>query len=311
LGDIVGKSPAMQEVFDFVIRASALDTNIVIEGESGTGKELVALTIHKMSKRCDKPFLPINCGAIPETLFESGFFGHRKGAFTGAYIDKPGLFDHGDGGTIFLDEVGELSHNMQVKLLRAIEGKGYTPVGGNDIRQSDVRIIAASNRSLDLMLKEGQMRKDFFYRINIISLTLPALKSRKEDIPLLVDDFLQSYHGSKKATSIPKDTMAALYNYDWPGNVRELQNVLLRYLTMGRLDFIDPDQKPRPVEPGSIPPTDFNKENINLQTAVDHLEKSFIFKALNQTNWNRSKAAAMLGISRRALFRKTQKLDME
>ena len=310
-GNIVGKSRAMQEVYDFILRASASDAGVVIEGESGVGKEIVARTIHEMSDRRDKQFVPINCGALPETLFESELFGHKKGAFTGAYIDKPGLFDHAFGGTLFLDEVGELSLNMQVKLLRAIEGSGYIPLGSNTVKQSDVRIIATSNKNLNEMVKKRLMREDFFYRINIISITLPPLRNRKEDIPLLVDHFLQLYPDEKKATAVPGKIMAALYNYDWPGNVRELQNVLQRYLTMKRLDFIGLNLKNQPDEPENEPAIDFNRENINLRTAVGSLEKALILKALNQTNWNRSKAAEILGISRRALFRKTQKLEMK
>jgi PAS domain S-box-containing protein len=308
--NLVGKSPGIQKVYDFIIRASVSDANVVIEGESGTGKEVVALTIHKLSNRRDKPFVPVNCGAIPETLFESEFFGHRKGAFTGAYLDKPGLFDRAAGGTIFLDEVAELRLNMQVKLLRAIEGKGYTPIGDNEVKQPDVRIIATSNRKLIDMLKKGFMRKDFFYRINIISITIPPLRNRKEDIPLLVDDFLQLYHGGKKTPTIPGEIMAALYNYDWPGNIRELQNVLLRYLTMNRLDFIGVNLTAPADELGNGSLIEFNQGKINLQTAVENLEKTLILEALFQTNGNRSKAATLLGISRRALFRKTEKFEM-
>ena len=308
-GDIVGKSPAIQEVYDFIIIASASDANVVIEGETGTGKELVALTIHKMSDRRDKPFVPVNCGAIPETLFESEFFGHRKGAFTGAYLDKPGLFDRAAGGTIFLDEVSELSLDMQMKLLRAIEGNGYTPVGDNKVKQSDIRIIATSNRNLIDMVKKGFMRKDFFYRINIIFIHIPPLRNRKEDIPLLIDDFLQLYKGSNITTSIPGEIIAALYNHDWPGNIRELQGVLVRYLTMNRLDFISSNPTAHPDERGNEPVIEFNQGNIKLRAAVENLEKTLIFKALNQTHWNRSKAAMLLGISRRALLRKTKKFE--
>jgi PAS domain S-box-containing protein len=309
--NIVGKSPGIQKVYDFITRASVSDANVVIEGESGTGKEVVALAIHKLSNRRDKPFVPVNCGAIPETLFESEFFGYRKGAFTGAYLDKPGLFDRAAGGTILLDEVAELSLNMQVKLLRAIEGKGYTPIGDNKVKQPDVRIIATSNRNLIDMLKKGFMRKDFFYRINIIFIHIPPLRNRKEDIPLLIDDFLQLYHGGKKAPTIPGEIMVALYNYDWPGNIRELQSVLVRYLTMNRLDFFNPNITTPPDGPENRLAIDFNPDNMKLQAAVEHLEKTLILKALHQTNCNKSKAARRLGISRRALFRKTEKFEIK
>ncbi|MEE9610256.1 MAG: sigma 54-interacting transcriptional regulator, partial [Desulfatiglandales bacterium] len=236
-GDIIGKSPAMQEVYGLILKASASAPNVVIYGESGTGKELIARTIHDMSDRREKIFMPVNCGAVPESLFESEFFGHRKGAFTGAHTDKNGFFDVAHGGTLFLDEVGELTLNMQVKLLRAIEGGEFTPMGDNRIKKVDTRIMAATHRNLTTHVKEGLMREDFFYRIQVIPISVPPLRNRKEDIPLLVEHFLQSYGNGKKRPTIPYHIVASLCNYDWPGNVRELQNVLHRYLTLKRLDF--------------------------------------------------------------------------
>jgi len=192
-GDLVGRSPAMQEVYELTARASAVDANVVIYGESGTGKDLVAQMIHKLGKRRNKTFVPVNCGGLPEALVESEFFGHRKGAFTDASRDKPGFFDTAHKGTLFLDEVGELPLTMQVKLLRAIEGKGYTPVGDQAVRYADVRIIAATNRNLEEQVKQGMMREDFFYRINVITINVPPLRDRKEDIPLLIEHILQHY----------------------------------------------------------------------------------------------------------------------
>ena len=233
--DIIGKSQVMQEVYEFILQAAATQANVIIYGESGTGKELVAKAIHETSDRSRKGFVTVHCGAIPETLMESEFFGYKKGAFTGANMDKRGYLDEADGGTLFLDEVGEIGLNMQVKLLRAISGDGYTPVGSNTIKNTDVRIIAATNRNLRDLVKRGVMREDFFYRIHILPIYLPPLRERKDDLPLLIDYFLQLH--DKNHPPLPGNIVEALLNYDWPGNIRELQNVLHRYMTLKRLDF--------------------------------------------------------------------------
>jgi PAS domain S-box-containing protein len=308
-GNIVGKSPAMQEVYDLILKAASKDVNVFIYGESGTGKELVARAIHEMSDRHDREFVPVNCGAIPETLLESEFFGHKKGAFTGAHMDRPGFLDLADGGVLFLDEVGELSLNIQVKLLRAIEGGGYTPVGSTKVKRSDIRIIGATNRDLKERVRSGLMRDDFFYRIHIIPITLPPLRKRKEDIPLLVDHFLKSHDHGKEVSTVPGKVMEALYSYHWPGNVRELQNALHRYFTVGILDFIhseEEDLKGPGGEDSNGKPQDAGG---NLRSAVEDLEKNMIVRALNQAGWNRSRAADVLGIPRKTLFRKMKKFD--
>jgi len=305
-GDIIGKSPAMQEIYELILNAAASDAGIVIYGESGTGKELVAWTIHKMSQRRDKAFAPVNCGAIPDTLIESEFFGHRKGAFTGAHKDKRGFFDHAHGGTLFLDEVGELSPAMQVKLLRALAGGEYTPLGDHTVKKADVRIIAATNSDLTDMVKQGEMREDFYYRINIIPVTLPPLRERREDIPLLIDHFLKQFGGNTPPV-LPGDIIRILYDYDWPGNVRELQNALQRYLTTKHLDFIAPRYERNLVSPGAAEST---QEEQDFHEAVKTFEKQFIFRALDQNHWHRTKTAAMLGISRRSLFRLMEKYGL-
>ena len=233
--DIIGKSPVMQEVYEFILQAAETTANVIIYGESGTGKELVAKAIHETSDRSQKGFVTVHCGAIPETLMESEFFGYKKGAFTGASMDKRGYLDEAHSGTLFLDEVGDIGLNMQVKLLRAISGDGYTPVGSNTIKNADVRIIAATNRNLRDLVRRGVMREDFFYRIHILPIYLPPLRDRKDDIPLLIDYFLQLQ--DKKHPPLPGHISEALLNYNWPGNIRELQNVLHRYLTLKRLDF--------------------------------------------------------------------------
>ena len=301
-GDIIGKSPAMQEVYELIVKATATNAAAAIYGESGTGKELVARAIHDMSNRHDRAFVPVNCGAIPENLLESEFFGHKRGAFTGAQIDKNGLLDLADGGTLLLDEVGELSLNLQVKLLRAIEGGGYIPVGGTKTRKSDYRIISATNKNLQEQVNKGLMRDDFFYRLQVIPITLPPLREHKEDIPLLVDHFLR-INGNNKEPLIPSKIMEALMNYDWPGNVRELQNVLHRYLTIKRLDFMD-IAKPKLIAQDNRPPEKFSLEGLNFHSAVEDFEKDIILKGLEYNQWHKAKAASTLGLPRRTFFRK-------
>jgi len=307
-GDIIGRSPAIQQVYDLILRASGSDANVAIYGESGTGKELIARTIHKMSSRKDNMFVPVNCGAIPDALFESEFFGHKKGAFTGAHRDKKGFFDISHGGTLFLDEVGELRPEHQVKLLRAIEGGGYTPVGDTRARETDVRIIAATNRDLSELIKKGLMREDFFYRIHIIPINVPPLRNRKEDLPLLVEHFLGRYDEEMKIAGIPGKAFDALNNYAWPGNVRELQNVVHRYVTLGRLDFTSksaisyPETKPTSIE---LP-----HEESGLQATVEAFEKQQIIRILKQNNWHRGKTSAYLDIPPKTLYRKMKKYKL-
>ncbi|MFZ0134770.1 MAG: sigma 54-interacting transcriptional regulator [Desulfobacterales bacterium] len=295
LGGILGRSPAMQEVYELILKAAATEASVAIFGESGSGKELAAHAIHEHSTRKNKRFVAVNCGAIQESLFEREFFGHRKGAFSSAHADSPGYLDMADGGTLFLDEVSDLTLNMQAKLLRAIEGGGYRPVGGTETVASDFRIISASNTALSDKVNSGQMRNDFYYRLQVIRIQLPPLRGRKQDIPLLIEHFLRQMKTPSGTARIPGRIMDILVDYDWPGNVRELRNVLQRYVTLGHLEFLSPDS---PVH-SSPAATD-----LDLREAGRQLERSFITKALRQANGNRTRAAALLGISRRALFRK-------
>jgi PAS domain S-box-containing protein len=295
LGDIIGRSPVMQEVYELILKAAATDASVAILGESGTGKELVAHAIHDHSSRKNKRFLAVNCGAIQESLFEREFFGHRKGAFSSAHADSPGYLDMADGGTLFLDEVGELTVNMQAKLLRALEGAGYRPVGGTETVFADFRLISASNTPLSDKVGNGQMRTDFFYRIQVILIQLPPLRHRKQDIPLLAEHFLRKMQPASGAARVPGRIMDILIEYEWPGNVRELRNVLQRYLTLGHLEFLSPDPEFK---------TTSMTDEFKLREAVQQLEKSLISKALSRTGGNRTQAAALLGVSRRALFRK-------
>jgi PAS domain S-box-containing protein len=307
LGDIVGKSPAMHKIYDLILKASASDVGVAIYGESGTGKELIARNIHQMSARSAKSFVPVNCGAIPETLFESEFFGHRKGSFTGAHRDKDGFFDLAQGGTLFLDEVGELSTGNQVKLLRAIDGGGYRPVGGDKVRETNVRIIVATNRNLSEMIKKGLMREDFFYRIHIIPISVPPLREHKDDIPLLVDYFLEGFGEERKIETLPVKILEAMYNYEWPGNIRELENVLQRYNTLGRIDFLDVSET-QPVES-----TDLLSEfenGVGLREVMGVLEKQYLVRILDQNRWHKGKTATVLQLPAKTLYRKMKKYQL-
>lgn len=304
-GDIVGKSRIMQEVYEIIVKAANAKANVIIYGESGTGKELVARAIHQMSSRKDNRFVTVNCGAIPVNIIESEFFGYKKGAFTGAHADKLGYLDYANGGTLFLDEVGELNLNMQVKLLRVIDGGGFTPLGSNKIRKTDVRFIAATNRDLKKLIKNKAIREDFFYRVHIIPVYLPPLRERKEDIPLLIDHFIKM-HGNN-CPPITGKIMNQFLDYEWPGNVRELQNVIHRYISMKRIDFTgSPKEKylARKVE-AQIPPTG------NIQDIMDLYEKELIENALNNCQWRRKQAAEALGINRKTLFIKMRKYGLQ
>jgi PAS domain S-box-containing protein len=305
-GNIVGKSPAMQEVYELILRAAATDVNVIIYGESGTGKELVARAIHDMSDRKGKRFVSVNCGAIPQNLLESEFFGYKKGAFTGAINDKGGYLDLADEGTLFLDELGEMDLNIQAKLLRAVEGGGYTPVGDTKERRPNIRIIAATNRDLQEHVKNGLMREDFYYRVHIIPITLAPLRNRREDIPLLIDHFLKIYGYEEDLPPLTGTVLEKMMRYDWLGNVRELENTLHRYATLKKLDFLGTSSKEQ-VE--SLPPSgslsfDPKETSPKLRDFVAGLEKKYIIELLEQYQWNRSKVASILGISRRYLFTK-------
>lgn len=305
-GNIVGKSPAMQEVYELILKAATTDVNVIIYGESGTGKELVARAIHDMSDRKGKRFVPVNCGAIPQNLLESEFFGYKKGAFTGAIGDKRGYLELADEGSLFLDELGEMDLNIQAKLLRAIEGGGYTPVGGTEEKISNIRIIAATSRDLKEHVQKGLMREDFYYRVHIVPIYLPPLRERREDIPLLIHHFLKIYEYEKDLPPMTGRILEDLMSYDWSGNVRELENTLHRYATLKELDFLGTSSR---EQADSIPPSvdlsfDSKEKSPKLGDFIEGLEKKYIAQLLAQYHWNRSKVASILGISRRYLFTK-------
>lgn len=304
-GRIVGKSRVMREVYELILKAAFSRANVIIYGESGTGKELVAQTIHELSDRSAAQFVTVNCGAIPDNLVESEFFGYKKGAFTGAALDNPGYLSSADGGTLFLDEVGELDLNLQAKLLRAIDGGGYTPIGSTEIKTPDVRFIAATNRDLKAFVKQGRLREDFFYRIHIIPIHLPPLRERREDIAQLVYHFLSILSEDDKVPAVPADAMKMMQHHDWPGNVRELQNAIHRYLTLNKLDFMDAAAAgSSPAETGPAPiikPTGSNRE---LHSTMARFEREFLQQVLHEHQWHRGRAAAALNINRKTLFKK-------
>jgi PAS domain S-box-containing protein len=298
-GDLIGRSPGMQAIYELITKVATTDASVLISGESGTGKDLIAQTIHQLSARRAAAFVPVNCGSIPEALCESEFFGYRKGAFTGAWQDKPGLFAAAQHGTLFLDEVSELSAVMQVKLLRALDGQGYTPVGSQISQLADVRIVAATNRDVKTLVNQGVLREDFFYRLNVIQILVPPLRERREDIPLLVDFFLAQYAPTTPPPPLLGHIAEALYRYDWPGNIRQLQNVLQRYVMLNILDFDDQSAG----LPTMLPATDF------WQT-VGAFEKQLIQQTLAQQHGHKTRTAAQLNIPLRTLRRKMQQYGL-
>ena len=301
-GNIIGNSQSMQNVYHAIIKSANSEANVVIYGESGTGKEQVARAIHDMRSRANNEFVPVNCGAIPEPIMESEFFGHMKGAFTGASTDKKGYLDLANMGTLFLDEVGELTLPLQVKLLRALESGEYTPVGCNRARKSNFHLISATNKDLSGLLKKGLIREDFFYRVHVIPIYIPPLRDRKEDLPFLIDHFMKKYGDKTNPTPLPGNVIEALYKYDWPGNIRELQNVIQRYLTLGSCDFIQNLKPQRISELQFVDDSEYDGQD--LKAVVKAFERKYIAVTLEKKRWKKTLAAKSLYISRRTLFRK-------
>ncbi len=310
--EIIGTSGALQSVFRLVEKVASTNTNILIEGESGTGKELIARAIHHNSPRCDRPFVAINCGALPETLLESELFGHTKGAFTGAVTNKPGLLRAAEGGTVFLDEIGEVNSAMQVRLLRAVQEHEVTPVGAGRSVTFDARIICATNRDLEKEVAAGRFREDLFYRLNVIEVHLPPLRERREDIPLLVRHFItrtaREQAGAEKP--IERPAMSALINYAWPGNVRELQNAIERAFTLSG-DQIDLDSlPPRVRDAAANTGAQTMRDPDGLRPTLAEIERRYIFDALASVNQDKARAANILGIDLSTLYRKLKRYDV-
>jgi transcriptional regulator with PAS, ATPase and Fis domain len=309
-GTIFGQSAPMQRVYEQILSAAATDATVIIYGEPGTGKELVAHAIHDMSERRARRFVPVHCGAIPENLVESEFFGHTKGAFSGADTDKAGYVVFADGGTLFLDEVGEIPLLMQIKLLRLIEGLGFTPVGSSQVQQSNIRIIAATNRDLRERIGKGLLREDFYYRIHILPIHLPPLRERKDDLPMLIAHFLDLYGDKQKVAPMTRKLLERLKNYDWPGNVRELQNVIIRYCALQIIELGGNAAPSRTLLAGTPTIRYRGDEEKDLSAMVAAFEKQVIAEALEQHRWKRAKVAAHLGMDRKTLFSKMKRYGL-
>lgn len=310
--NLIGMSFSMQKVFEMIEKVADTNATVLITGESGVGKELVARAIHYNSRRRDNPLVIVNCGAIPETLLESELFGYEKGAFTGAFSTKIGRFEIADGGTIFLDEVGDMSMSLQVKLLRVIQEKEFERVGGNRVIKVDVRIIAATHRNLEQLVREGKFREDLYYRLNVVPIHIPPLRERKQDIPLLVDHFLKISNSLNNGAieGVSEKAMEVLMEYDYPGNVRELQNIIERIVVIKKKGIIDVDDLPekllKPKKPSFEP--DLNK---GYDTLVTEFEKSLIMKALSEAKGVKSRAAKVLNINRTTLIEKMKRLGIK
>jgi DNA-binding NtrC family response regulator len=307
--EIIGTSQALQSIFRLIEKVANTNANILISGESGTGKELVARAIHHHSKRSDKDFVAINCGALPESLLESELFGHTKGAFTDAKSDKKGLFRTADGGTLFLDEIGEIPQPLQVKLLRALQEHEVTPIGSSMPIKFDARIIAATNRDLEIEIKENHFREDLYYRLNVIEISLPPLRDRKEDIPLLAKHFVNKTAESQKTNpkQITKEAMSALINYQWFGNIRELQNAIERAFILSgeEIDFDCLSQKIKSESNSAF----VMRDSEGLRPPLDEMERRYILEVLESVNDDKTEASNILGIDLSTLYRKLKKFD--
>jgi len=305
---IIGKSARMRELFDMLATVAPTEATVLLLGESGTGKEIIANAIHQNSPRRERPYIKVNCAALPETLLESELFGHEKGAFTGAIEKKKGRFERADGGTIFLDEIGEMSLTTQTKILRVLQEREFEPVGGTKTIKVDVRIIAATNKNLEDEVKRGKFREDLYYRINVVPITIPPLRERAEDIPLLAAHFLRLYGEKNKRMlkGFADGVMDALMRYDWPGNVRELENIVERTVIMSRGDTITF---------ADLPPAIAGAQGTAIQTSpaisLKDVERETIIKALQQTEGNRTKAAVLLGITRKTLQNKIKEYGID
>jgi PAS domain S-box-containing protein len=302
--DMVSKSPALLRIFDILPDIAASESTVLIQGESGTGKELVARAIHSLSPRSEGPMVTVNCAAIPETLLESELFGHKAGAFTDARTDRPGRFALAEGGTVFLDEIADLSRTLQARLLRVLQDGSYEPLGATATEKADVRVIAATNRDLSEMVDAGEFREDLFYRINVIAVELPPLRDRREDVPLLVDHFIERFNRlrGKEISGVSPDVLAILMRHDYPGNVRELENILEHAFVMCRGSTIRRRHLPEHLVPDVA---------AGSPRSFDDAERLFLEAALERNGWNRAATARELGVHKTTLWRKMKRLGIE
>jgi DNA-binding NtrC family response regulator len=309
LPGLIATSAVMAQVLDLVGRVAPTDATVLICGESGTGKEIIAKALHHASPRADGRFVPINCGALPETLLESEIFGHVKGAFTGAAVNKKGLFEEAHGGTLFLDEIGEMAPGLQVKLLRALQSGEVRPVGSTQDISVDARVVAATNRDLEMMVREGHFREDLFYRLNVIPIVLPPLRERRADIPLLAEHFLARFaERQSRALRLSGGAMERLLRYAWPGNVRELQNAMERTAILARDETIEAGDLPHHVSAGlALGPA----PRLAAEQTLAEAERAHIVQILERHGWNHSRAAEALGIGRTTLWRKLKEYGIE
>ena len=314
--NLIGTSKAIRKIYELIEKVADTDSTVLISGASGTGKELIARAIHYDSSRSDKPLVVINCGAIPEELLESELFGHEKGAFTGAYKARIGRFEMANGGTIFLDEVGEMSPSLQVKLLRVLQEQKFERVGGTKTIHVDVRIIAATNKNLTMAINKGRFREDLYYRLNVIPIKVPSLKHRKSDIPLLIDFFIKKFQKgtTKSITGLTPEAMDCVVEYDWPGNVRELENMIKRLTILCDNESVIVDDLPEHIQRNSRSIQQFEddilEEGLTLDEAVKDYEKRLILEALEKSNWVKTKAAKILNINRTTLVEKIKKQNL-
>lgn len=314
---VIGKSRTMTDIFRLIERVANSDSTVLVNGETGTGKGLIAKAIHKTSYRSGKPFVAINCGAIPENLLESELFGHVKGAFTGATNAKVGKFEVADGGTIFLDEIGDMSHDLQVKVLKVLEEREFERVGGCKTTKVDVRIIAATHRDLEEEVQKGNFREDLFYRLYVIPVQLPALKDRQIDIPLLVDHFLSKLNQDKNTNveGLADGVLNAFMQHTWPGNVRELANLLERLVVLKgdgeiKLDDLPPKMRGGAGASTHVSALQLQSDGISLSTAVSEFEKNLIYQSLEKTDWVKNKAAKLLQVKRTTLVEKIKRYEL-
>jgi transcriptional regulator with GAF, ATPase, and Fis domain len=311
--NIIGQSDPMKQIFSTVKKVANSDTTIMISGETGTGKGLIARAIHESSDRSKHSFIQINCGAISEGLLESELFGHVKGAFTGAIANKPGKFELAQGGSIFLDEIGDMTTDLQVKVLRVLEENEFEPVGGNKTIKANVRVIAATHRDLEEEVQKGTFREDLFYRLYVIPIALPPLKEKKSDIPLLVSHFVKLFCKEKKKEiiKVSDEALKIFLDYFWPGNVRELKNLIERLVVLNESAEITPADLPQKLktikQPETIPEIDVSANGVDFNTAVTKYEKTLIINALEKTNWIKNKAADYLQMKRTTLVEKIKR----
>src|SRR6266478_5471344 len=304
--EIIGESEPVRRLREQIVTAAPTTGRVLIRGENGSGKELVARAVHARSARREQPFVEVNCAAIPEELIESELFGHEKGAFTGALARRRGKFELADGGTLFLDEIGDMSLKTQAKVLRSLEEQAFERVGGKDTLRVDVRVIAASNRDLATLIREGQFREDLYYRLNVIPIEVPSLRTRKDDIPAHVSHFIAQFcaENGKRTKTLSSEALGYFLAYDWPGNVRELRNMVERLVIMAPGDVITAEDLPAPLRPKETAPAAGEARERSLKDARDNFERAYILTELHTNDWNVTRTAERLGIERSHLYRK-------